>query len=72
MDMKKLVFVLLAFILLTSMVSGDRECSRCSGTGSINCTSCGGAGNQPCSQCGQTSIQYWTCPDCRGSGRVDD
>lgn len=51
---------------------GTIKCDRCSGTGSINCTSCGGAGNQPCSQCGQTGIKEWTCPDCRGTGKVDD
>lgn len=51
---------------------GTIKCDRCSGTGSINCTSCGGAGNQPCGQCGQTGVKYWTCPDCRGTGRIDD
>ena len=47
-------------------------CDRCSGTGSINCTSCRGSGHYPCSQCNQTGIKNWTCPDCRGTGRVDD
>ena len=52
--------------------NGTIKCDRCSGTGSINCTSCGGSGHDPCGQCGQTGIQYWNCPDCRGTGRVDD
>lgn len=52
--------------------NGTIKCDRCSGTGSINCTSCGGAGNQPCGQCGQTGIKEWNCPDCRGTGKVND
>ena len=52
--------------------SGRIHCDRCSGTGSITCERCGGAGNEPCYQCNQTGIHYWTCPECRGTGRVDD
>lgn len=52
---------------LDSSGSGTIECTKCDGSGTmettrgetVDCNECGGSGTM-------------TCPDCNGSGRIDD
>ena len=82
--MKKLVFGVLVFLLLTAGVFGQTtqvNCTNCNGTGrtSQNCISCLGRGstpsyvygvyiNQPCYFCAGTGKS--TCYTCGGTGKI--
>lgn len=52
--------------------TGEIECSNCSGTKIIPCPSCGAKGMVPCMSCGGKGYTEWNCPQCGGSGVVDD
>ena len=52
--------------------SGQIECNQCHGTGQIACTSCGAEGHVACMTCGGKGYTEWNCPECRGTGVVDD
>ncbi len=52
--------------------SGEIQCDNCKGTQIIPCPSCGAKGLVPCSSCGGRGYTEWNCPQCGGSGVVDD
>jgi hypothetical protein len=83
--MKKVVFVVLVFLLLTAGVFGQTttNCSTCNGTGKIsqNCISCLGKGStpsfmygvyleMPCYFCAGTGKQSSPCYTCNGTGKI--
>ncbi|MBP5547258.1 MAG: hypothetical protein J6X58_00015 [Bacteroidales bacterium] len=62
---------------------GEEECSNCKGSGEIQCESCKGTKITPCPSCGASGLVAclscggkgytdWKCPECDGSGVVDD
>ena len=57
-------------------------CPKCEGYRNVKCSNCYGKGNVECPnsdchegivkcrQCNGSGIHEWTCPSCRGTGRV--
>ena len=51
---------------------GEIECEQCHGTGLISCPSCGAQGHVACMTCGGRGYTEWRCPDCNGTGQIDN